>query len=63
MRKVIMIGCDLHEESMLLKIAEDRQIAPDGYRLVINTGLKAGQTVPHLHVHLLAGRHFSWPPG
>lgn len=34
-----------------------------GYRLVINQGEDAGQTVPHLHVHLLAGRKFEWPPG
>lgn len=35
----------------------------DGYRLVINNGAAAGQTVFHLHVHLLAGRSFTWPPG
>lgn len=35
----------------------------DGFRLVINQGIDAGQTVDHLHVHLLAGRKFSWPPG
>jgi histidine triad (HIT) family protein len=34
-----------------------------GYRLVINNGVEAGQTVFHLHVHLLGGRGFSWPPG
>lgn len=34
-----------------------------GFRLAINNGSKAGQTVPHLHVHLLAGRRFTWPPG
>lgn len=34
-----------------------------GFRLVINTGDQAGQTIPHLHVHLLAGRSFRWPPG
>ncbi|MBX3095556.1 MAG: HIT domain-containing protein [Fimbriimonadaceae bacterium] len=33
------------------------------YRLVINNGEGVGQTVPHLHVHLLAGREFGWPPG
>ncbi|MCG9895396.1 MAG: histidine triad nucleotide-binding protein [Fimbriimonadaceae bacterium] len=33
------------------------------YRLVVNQGEAAGQTVPHLHVHLLAGRDFTWPPG
>lgn len=35
----------------------------DGYRLVVNCGGKAGQTVPHLHVHLLSGRLLGWPPG
>jgi histidine triad (HIT) family protein len=34
-----------------------------GYRLVINEGRDGAQTVPHLHVHLLAGRRLSWPPG
>jgi histidine triad (HIT) family protein len=34
-----------------------------GYRVVINSGPQAGQTVFHLHVHVLAGRHFAWPPG
>lgn len=34
-----------------------------GFRLVINHGRDGGETVPHLHVHLLAGRHLSWPPG
>ncbi len=34
-----------------------------GLRLVINEGEQGGQTVPHLHVHLLAGRSFNWPPG
>lgn len=35
----------------------------DGYRVVINTGAHGGQTVHHLHVHVLGGRHHSWPPG
>src|SRR5450432_1456311 len=35
----------------------------EGYRLVINCKQHGGQTVPHLHLHLLGGRHFSWPPG
>ena len=35
----------------------------DGYRLVLNCREKAGQTVPHLHLHLLGGRDFQWPPG
>lgn len=35
----------------------------DGYRLVINNGADGGETVPHLHVHILGGRHLDWPPG
>jgi histidine triad (HIT) family protein len=35
----------------------------DGYRLIVNCKEKAGQTVPHLHMHLLGGRDFTWPPG
>jgi histidine triad (HIT) family protein len=35
----------------------------EGYRLVINCRDRAGQTVPHLHMHLLGGRDFGWPPG
>lgn len=34
-----------------------------GYRLVLNCGTDGGQTVPHLHIHLLGGRPFQWPPG
>ena len=36
---------------------------PEGYRLVVNTGPDGGQTVDHLHVHLLGGRPLTWPPG
>lgn len=44
------------------KIAEQEGLT-NGYRLVINQGLDAGQTVDHLHAHLLGGRPMSWPPG
>lgn len=44
------------------RVAEQEGIA-DAFRLVINNGEKAGQSVFHLHVHILAGRPFSWPPG
>ena len=43
------------------KIAEDKQI--EDYRLVFNNGSGAGQEVFHIHLHLLAGRPFAWPPG
>ena len=45
------------------EIARSRHIASDGYRLVFNNGQSAGQTVFHIHAHLLGGRDFSWPPG
>lgn len=38
-------------------------LSKDGYRLVINNGRDAGQAVFHIHLHLLAGRAFAWPPG
>ena len=44
-------------------IASQRGISDDGYRLVVNCNEKAGQTVFHIHMHLLGGRNMSWPPG
>ena len=44
------------------KIARQRSIE-DGYRTVLNVGSGAGQSVFHLHVHLIGGRHLGWPPG
>lgn len=44
-------------------LAREEGIADDGYRLVMNTREGAGQSVFHLHLHLLGGRSFSWPPG
>ncbi len=44
-------------------VAEDEGIAERGYRLVFNTGAGAGQTVFHVHAHVLGGRGMSWPPG
>ncbi|GAB6280604.1 MAG: histidine triad nucleotide-binding protein [Thermovirga sp.] len=46
-----------------VRVARDMGLSADGYRLVVNCGAEAGQTVFHLHVHLLSGRSFSWPPG
>lgn len=45
------------------KVAEADGIANSGYRLVINTGRDGGQSVDHLHVHVLGGRSLTWPPG
>ena len=45
------------------KIAAEQGRAQDGYRLVTNCGASAGQTVPHIHFHLLGGRDLTWPPG
>ena len=45
------------------QIARDEGIAEAGYRLVSNVGRWGGQTVDHLHVHLMGGRAFEWPPG
>lgn len=45
------------------KIAADEGIAEDGYRTVMNCNAQAGQTVFHIHLHLLGGRPMSWPPG
>lgn len=45
------------------KVARDLGVADGGSRVVINNGLGAGQTVFHLHVHVLAGRELGWPPG
>jgi histidine triad (HIT) family protein len=44
-------------------IARQEKIAKSGYRTVINTGADGGQSVDHLHIHLLGGRHMTWPPG
>jgi histidine triad (HIT) family protein len=44
------------------KIAEGEGLH-QGYRLIINTGPHGGQSIDHLHVHLLGGRHMAWPPG
>jgi histidine triad (HIT) family protein len=45
------------------EVAQREGIDKSGYRLVINNGPDAGESVPHLHVHLLGGRPMSWPPG
>jgi histidine triad (HIT) family protein len=45
------------------EVAEQLGLGKDGYRLVVNQGPNAGQSVHHLHLHVLGGRTLSWPPG
>ena len=46
-----------------IDIARDRKISSSGYRIVLNTNRGAGQSVFHIHLHLLGGRTMAWPPG
>jgi histidine triad (HIT) family protein len=50
---------------LLLKVKQVAEEAglENGYRVVINTGVDGGQTVDHLHLHILGGRYMEWPPG
>lgn len=52
-----------HLVNVANQIAVEEGIADTGYRLVINKGPHGGQTVDHLHIHLLGGRQLNWPPG
>lgn len=63
---------DIHDEDSELighmvqsaaQLAKQLDIAEDGYRLVMNCNAKGGQTVFHIHIHLLGGRAMTWPPG
>jgi len=45
------------------QLAKAEGISEDGYRTVVNSGANAGQTVFHVHLHLLGGRRLAWPPG
>ncbi len=51
-----------HMHVVAIKIAKEVGLG-DGYRLVINCKDKGGQSVPHLHMHLMGGRQMAWPPG
>ena len=51
-----------HIQYIASKIAKEKNLI-DGYRLVNNCGVDGGQTVAHIHYHLLGGRTFGWPPG
>lgn len=52
-----------HLLSAVSTIVTQEGLTRDGYRLVINSGADSGQEVPHIHVHILAGRKMHWPPG
>ena len=52
-----------HLLTVAAAVARQEGIDESGYRLVINKGRDAGESVPHLHVHLLGGRVLAWPPG
>ena len=52
-----------HLHVVASRLAQEKGIAEGGYRTVFNTGAGAGQSVFHIHLHLLGGRNFSWPPG
>lgn len=53
----------VHITGAINKIAEKQGLLTGGFRVVTNIGREAGQTVPHLHFHVLGGRSFTWPPG
>jgi histidine triad (HIT) family protein len=70
-RVITRLGQSVADDAQLLgtmlvasrAIAEQLDVRESGYRIVINSGRDAGETVPHLHMHLLAGRAMGWPPG
>jgi histidine triad (HIT) family protein len=48
---------------LIAKLAREQGVAESGFRVVVNSGAEAGQSVFHVHFHLLGGRPFRWPPG
>ena len=71
-RKAISRVNDAQDEDKLLlghlllkaaEVAQDLGLGENGYRLVINNGQDGGESVPHLHCHILGGRQLQWPPG
>ena len=64
---IVELAAD-HNEPLMARLLEmaaqlGREQSGSGFRLVVNTGADGGQTVDHLHVHVLAGRFMTWPPG
>jgi histidine triad (HIT) family protein len=70
-KHIISLNENLENDKMLLghmlsiagRMAREQGIDGPGYRVVINTNAEAGQTIFHLHIHLLGGRSLRWPPG
>jgi histidine triad (HIT) family protein len=52
-----------HLFGVAAQLARDEGVAKSGYRLTTNSGAGAGQSVMHLHFHLMGGRQMGWPPG
>jgi histidine triad (HIT) family protein len=52
-----------HLMAVAATVARQEGIAADGYRIILNQGRNGGQSVFHLHLHLLGGRRLTWPPG
>lgn len=53
----------MHIMEVIQKIAVENGLDQEGFRITVNTGRDGGQTVPHLHFHILGGRAMAWPPG
>jgi histidine triad (HIT) family protein len=70
-RPIVRIGAATAADAALLghllvvagQAANQAGLTETGYRLVINHGKDAGETIPHLHIHVLGGRELGWPPG
>jgi histidine triad (HIT) family protein len=65
---LLQVVCDDDADDLLLRLIEaaatlGQKHSDGGYRIVVNTGHEGGQTVGHLHIHVLAGRRMTWPPG
>lgn len=52
----------VHVKKVLPEIVKKLGIAEKGFRIVVNTGVEGGQTVPHLHIHILGGKELGWLP-
>lgn len=52
-----------HLWQVIQRVARQEQVAESGYRVVVNCGQQGGQSVDHLHFHILGGRDLAWPPG